>query len=139
MSSSTSVQKTEKTRALPVKPLENDVAKLYTHIHPILVLSTYIFSFQSIVENPVRSLYILLLPLSILQVIYVVLCLPPVPPAGTATTTTSQKNVPLKVFGSKKTKSAGWPSKIVVWSYLYIHIVLEIIANKVHHSHHSFL
>ncbi|KAE9972156.1 hypothetical protein BLS_004158 [Venturia inaequalis] len=109
MSSTAPVQKTEKPRALPIKHLDNDTAKLYTHIHPALVLSSYIFSFQSIVANPVRSLYILLLPLSILQVAYVVLCLPP---AGTTSPASNQKLAEKKVFGGKK-KAANWSSKIV--------------------------
>lgn len=114
MSTPASGQKTEKPRSLPIKHLDNDIAKLYTHIHSVLVLSSYIFSFQSVVANPVRSLYILLLPLSILQVAYVVLCLPP---AGITSTASSQKAGTTKVFGGKK-KAANWSSKIVVCYYL---------------------
>ncbi|QDS77357.1 hypothetical protein FKW77_005492 [Venturia effusa] len=109
MSSSAPAQKTEKPRSFPIKHLDSDIAKLYTHIHPILVLSSYFLSFQSIVANPVRSLYILLLPLSILQVAYVVLCLPP---AGTASPAAGQKAAEKKAFGGKR-KATDWSKKIV--------------------------
>jgi len=69
--------------ASPIDILNNDTARLYTHIHPILVLSLYAFQFPSIVADPVPALTTTLIPLSILQIAYVALCLPPT--GGTAT------------------------------------------------------
>ncbi|PVI04250.1 hypothetical protein DM02DRAFT_611671 [Periconia macrospinosa] len=63
--------------ATPIDLLNNDTAKLYTHMHPILVLSLYAYQFPSIVADPVTGLTKTLIPLSILQVVYVALCLPP--------------------------------------------------------------
>lgn len=57
--------------------LDNDVARYYTHLHPVLVLSLYYLRFSHIVADPVGALGTLLIPLSVLQVSYAVLCLPP--------------------------------------------------------------
>ncbi|KAF2189027.1 GPI-anchor biosynthesis protein-like protein [Zopfia rhizophila CBS 207.26] len=79
MSSTTTITKAPKTRppAAPINILDNDTAKLYTHIHPILVLSLYAFQFKSIVADPVPALLRTLIPLSVLQIAYVAICLPP--------------------------------------------------------------
>jgi phosphatidylinositol glycan class F len=63
--------------ATPVEPLANDVARLYTHLHPVLVLSLYAFKFRDIVADPVPALLSTLLPLGVLQIAYVAVCLPP--------------------------------------------------------------
>jgi phosphatidylinositol glycan class F len=63
--------------ATPVEPLNNDVARLYTHLHPVLVLSLYAFKFRDIVADPVPALLSTLLPLGVLQIAHVAVCLPP--------------------------------------------------------------
>jgi phosphatidylinositol glycan class F len=63
--------------ANPVDLLHNDTAKLYTHVHPVLVLSVYAYQFGAIVADPVPALISALVPLSILQIAYVAICLPP--------------------------------------------------------------
>lgn len=68
--------------ALPTDILNNDTARLYTHIHPVLVISLYALQFPSIVAEPVAALATALIPLSILQIAYAALCLPPT--GGTA-------------------------------------------------------
>jgi hypothetical protein len=113
MSSLAAASKTEMTRVPLVKILDNEVAKLYTHLHPFLVLSTYILRFQSTVEDPIRSLYTLLLPLSFLQVAYVVVCLPP---SGTTQTASNQKSGTSKAAKQGRSKSASLGGKITVTS-----------------------
>lgn len=71
--------------ATPIDILNNDAAKLYTHIHPILVLSVYAYQFGAIVADPVSALTSTLVPLSILQIAYVAICLPPTGSSGNAT------------------------------------------------------
>ncbi|KAF2646371.1 hypothetical protein P280DRAFT_387553 [Massarina eburnea CBS 473.64] len=70
--------------ASPINILNNGTAKLYTHLHPILVLSLYAYRWPSIVADPVPALTSALVPLSILQIAYVAICLPPT--GGTAST-----------------------------------------------------
>jgi hypothetical protein len=76
---STIIQEPQKPKpaALPFDILNNDTAKIYTHLHPVLVLSLYAYKFQSIVADPVPALSETLLWLGILQVAYAAICLPP--------------------------------------------------------------
>ena len=75
----TTMNTTPKVRppAVPIEPLNTEIAKLYTHIHPILVLSLYAFQFKAIVADPVPALTQTLVPLAVLQIVFVGLCLPP--------------------------------------------------------------
>ncbi|KAL1615121.1 Glycosylphosphatidylinositol (GPI) anchor assembly protein [Diplodia seriata] len=60
----------------PIETLNTDIARIYTHIHPILVVSIFAVQFNGIVADPVPSLFNALVPLSVLQVVYAILCLP---------------------------------------------------------------
>ena len=83
------------TRRYPLTNIiDNDTARLYNHLHPLVILSSYLVQFRPIVANPVSSLAALLFPLNILQVVYVVLCLQP---------TVSSSNTPQTRAGSSKT------------------------------------
>ncbi|KAF2429781.1 PIG-F-domain-containing protein [Tothia fuscella] len=99
-----------KTDAINV--LNTDTAKLYTHIHPILVLSAYYFNFSSIVADPVSSLIKFLIPLNVLQIAYVVICLPA---TGTAQPPPVLKSSGMKPAVQKKSpkgKSVSLASRI---------------------------
>ncbi|KAI9874824.1 MAG: Glycosylphosphatidylinositol (GPI) anchor assembly protein [Pleopsidium flavum] len=63
--------------SVPIDALPTQAARLYTHIHPFLVLGVYYIRFSALVVDPVSTLLTSLIPLSILQVSYVVTCLPP--------------------------------------------------------------
>lgn len=94
----------------PIEPLNNDAARVFTHIHPVLVLSLFAYSFNSLVADPVSTLLNTLAPLALLQILFVAVCLPP-----TGGTPTIKKQKP----GEKKTKvpgklETGVNSKIVV-------------------------
>jgi phosphatidylinositol glycan class F len=82
----------------PIEPLKNDVARLYTHIHPGVVLSLYAFRFNAIVADPVPALLSILAPLAVLQIAYVAVCLPP-----TGETPKVKKSKP----GEKKRQAPG--------------------------------
>jgi phosphatidylinositol glycan class F len=75
--------KEEAPLAAPIEVLDTDSARLYTHIHPILVLSLYAISFPAIVANPISGLTYSLPWLLVLQVVYTAICLPPME-GGTA-------------------------------------------------------
>jgi len=96
----------------PIQPLRNETARLYTHLHPALILSLYALKFPALVADPVPALLSTLLPLAVLQIAYVAVCLPP-----TGGTPTLRKQKP----GEKKGKvpgplEQGLNSKIVVSS-----------------------
>lgn len=63
--------------ASPIDPLPTDLARLYTHIHPLLLLSLFAWRFDALVADPASVLLSSLLPVAVLQVAYVALCLPP--------------------------------------------------------------
>ena len=85
--------------SLPIDLLPTDLARIYTHIHPILLVSTYYLRFPSLVADPVSSLLTSLIPLAIIQISYAAICLPA---AGSTTTKLVKKAKP----GSKKDASA---------------------------------
>src|ERR1700759_2049041 len=68
----------ETSKLQPITILDTDTAWLFSHIHPLFVLSSFILSFKSVVEDPVSSLTSLLLPLAAVQMFYVINCLSPV-------------------------------------------------------------
>ncbi|KAF1966380.1 hypothetical protein BU23DRAFT_518149 [Bimuria novae-zelandiae CBS 107.79] len=86
----------------PIDVLNNDTARLYTHIHPVLVLSLYAFQFKAIVADPIPALTRTLIPLSILQIAYVAICLPPTGDTATAVPTTEKRKP-----GDKKKAEKG--------------------------------
>jgi hypothetical protein len=69
--------KPKPSAAAPIEPLKNDVARIYTHLHPVVVLSLYAYKFNAIVADPVPALLSILAPLAVLQIAYVAVCLPP--------------------------------------------------------------
>ncbi|KAH8725898.1 glycosylphosphatidylinositol anchor biosynthesis protein 11 [Phaeosphaeriaceae sp. PMI808] len=86
------------SKAAPIEPLKNDIARLYTYIHPLIVLSLYAYRFNAIVTEPVPALLSILGPLAVLQVAYVAVCLPP-----TGETPKVKKSKP----GEKKKSAPG--------------------------------
>lgn len=60
-----------------ISVLPTNTARVYTNIHPVLVLTLYYIFFPSLVADPVSTLKNSLAPLAHLQIIYCVVCLPP--------------------------------------------------------------
>ncbi len=60
----------------PISTLPTDTARIYNTFHPVLVLTLYYLTFPFLVSDPVLTLRYSLFPLSILQLGYVVTCLP---------------------------------------------------------------
>ncbi|KAL8995155.1 MAG: hypothetical protein Q9169_005064 [Polycauliona sp. 2 TL-2023] len=89
----------------PITLLPTSTARLYHHMHPVLLLSLFYLSFPSLVANPVSTLTKLLFPLAGLQILYCVLCLP-IAKNGVLRVKPKAKPKP----GVKKTKEMG-----VVW------------------------
>ena len=60
-----------------ISVLPTNTARVYTNIHPVLILALYCICFPSLVANPVSTLKKALAPLAHLQITYCVVCLPP--------------------------------------------------------------
>ena len=89
-----------KAPAMPIELLNTDAARIYTHIHPILVLSLYAYKFNDLVTDPVPALLSTLLPLAVLQIAFVAVCLPP-------TSGTSTPQIRKQKTGEKKKVAPG--------------------------------
>jgi phosphatidylinositol glycan class F len=62
--------------SLPIELLPTDLARIYTHVHPAVLLSAYYLRFPALVSAPVSTLLNSLLPLAIIQISYALICLP---------------------------------------------------------------
>jgi len=91
----------------PVEPLPNSLAQIYTHIHPLVVLSSFLYRFDSLVSDPVSTLLSSALPLAVLQTAYVAICLP-------SANDVERRPKGKKASGGKKIEEMGWGFKIVV-------------------------
>ncbi|KAH7049366.1 GPI-anchor biosynthesis protein-like protein [Macrophomina phaseolina] len=102
----------------PIETLNTDIARIYTHIHPFLVVSIFALQFNGVVADPVPSLFNALIPLSALQVIYAILCLP-------AAGSSSSKSSGARRKGAGGKAEAGVGSKI---STAVLSLILSTIA-----------
>ena len=73
-----STSKANKAHAVShaTEPLDNDIARVYSHIHPLVILGVFYFQFDSLVESPVKALPTSALIVAILQVLYLCVCIP---------------------------------------------------------------
>lgn len=81
----------------PVNILPSQLARTYSYVHPALLLALGAARFEALVADPVRELLKDLPWLTLLQIFYVMLCLPP---AGSTPTDTSSSD------GEDKKKTA---------------------------------
>ena len=101
----------------PVDILPTALAKWYTHVHPILLLATFYLRFRALVADPVSTLTTSLIVVGVLQLAYVVICLPPTGSAGSAPTASAAK--PAKPGVRRRNTPAKGPyadigSKVIV-------------------------
>lgn len=99
MSSSAPVTKPPPTPppSKPIDVLQTQSSLFYSNLHPILLLSPLLFSFRSLVHDPVTTLLGLAPTIAFLQALYCILCLPsPGPNGPTTTPKPGQKKKPAK-------------------------------------------
>lgn len=60
----------------PIRILSNPTAQAYSHLHPVLTGSIFALRFNALVSDPVTTLSTLLPVFAVLQIIYVIICLP---------------------------------------------------------------
>jgi phosphatidylinositol glycan class F len=95
----------EKPRTPPVNILPSPTAQIYSFVHPALLLTLCAFRFDALTANPARELLNSLPWLLLLQLSYVMICLPPV---GTVPSPSSSKVTDMRspVPGDGERKSA---------------------------------
>ncbi|KAK5114117.1 hypothetical protein LTR62_002686 [Meristemomyces frigidus] len=64
------------TEAKPISLLITQTSTFYSNLHPVLLLGTLLFSFRSLVADPVTTLLGLAPTIAILQAMYCILCFP---------------------------------------------------------------
>ncbi|KAH6683028.1 GPI biosynthesis protein Pig-F [Halenospora varia] len=64
--------------SLPIELIPTDLAKIVSQAHPALLLSLFYFRFSALVADPVPTLLSSLLPLTVIQIGYTVICIPAV-------------------------------------------------------------
>ena len=67
---------TPMTTINPVVPLSNPAANVFRHVHPALLLSLLFLRFGALVKDPVAEMTTAVAVVTVLQVAYVLLCLP---------------------------------------------------------------
>lgn len=60
----------------PITVLPTPAARIYSHLHPLVIISLYGFRFHALVQDPVATLWSLLPVVAALQSLYVMFCLP---------------------------------------------------------------
>lgn len=84
----------------PIELLPTDAARIVSQAHPAILLAGFYIRFPALVENPAPTLLSSLLLLSMVQIVYVILCLPP----------TGHSIKPVKkAIGAKKPLTDGTP------------------------------
>ena len=92
-----------------VEPLDDGLAKIYTLIHPLVILGVFYFQFDSLVESPVKTLPKTALVVAALQVLHLCLCIP-----GNNHSSLHSKRPGQKKKGSGGSNEPGIGFKLVV-------------------------
>ncbi|KAK2867972.1 hypothetical protein FQN49_003290 [Arthroderma sp. PD_2] len=87
----------------PIRILSNPTARAYSHLHPVLIASIFGLRFDALVSDPVTTLSTLLPVFAVLQIIYVIICLPT---AGTAIGSSNKARSSGKIGTGLKRKDA---------------------------------
>lgn len=136
----TEVSVEPKTRKLvpiskPINTLSSQSARLYTHIHPVLLLSCFYLGFDYLVADPLTTLTRALAPLGLLQIIYCVVCLPAsarsstLPPA--ASKTPKKKRVQFaKPPPNLASRIPNFASKVIVSISCYTPLLQALLTSS---------
>ncbi|KAM5477111.1 Glycosylphosphatidylinositol (GPI) anchor assembly protein [Microsporum audouinii] len=87
----------------PIRILSNPTAQAYSHLHPALIASIFGLRFSALVADPVTTLSTLLPVFAVLQIIYVIICLPA---AGTTLGSSNKARSSGKIGAGLKRKDA---------------------------------
>jgi phosphatidylinositol glycan class F len=88
-SSSTPQAPVEKPSAPPVNILPSPIARIYSIAHPALLLGLGATRFEALVADPTKELLSTLPWLTLVQIFYVIVCLPPAGSTPSPETSTS--------------------------------------------------
>jgi phosphatidylinositol glycan class F len=99
--SSTSAAPPPQKASSQISLLPTDIARIFTHVHPALVLSAFYLRFPALVADPTAALLNSLVLLAVIQMAFAVVCLPAT--GSSSASKPSRKSKP----GAKKTTSGS--------------------------------
>lgn len=128
--------------APPVNILLSPIARVYSFVHPVLLLGLCGLRFQALVANPAQELLADLPWLVLLQMTYVTVCLPPAGstdtgPLSAADSEEKKKSAPRSPSGpsvrpvkpgyrrKQQTGKHDWAGKMMVWRDVGLSIVFH--------------
>ncbi|KHJ31325.1 putative gpi-anchor biosynthesis protein (pig-f) [Erysiphe necator] len=103
------------SQSTTIEILPSTLARIFSLAHPFLLLSVYIARFYHLVSDPVGELKNFLIPLILIQITYVVVCLPIAGFSASSSANLSKVGARGKAKSKKAMKS---PSRILVRFYL---------------------
>jgi len=109
-------------KSQPVELLPTDLARIFTNVHPVLLLSAYYLRFPALVADPVTTLLQSLPILAVLQIAYATCCLPP---TGSGT---SSKPIKKAKPGAKKMDTSPSKAITVLFALLLSIIFVPVLA-----------
>lgn len=112
----------EKPSAPPINILPSKLAQAYSHAHPILILALCAARFKSLVANPVQELLADLPWLALIQLFYMILCLPPAASASADSSSASDAKAARVRSGKPgyRRKNSGKNFWAAVWAKLMV-------------------
>lgn len=112
----------EKPSAPPTNILHSKLAQAYSYAHPVLLLTLCAARFKSLVANPVQELLTDLPWLALLQLFYVILCLPPAasPPADSSSASDAKAVRSRSGKPGYRRKNSGKNVWAAVWAKLMV-------------------
>jgi phosphatidylinositol glycan class F len=113
----------EKPSAPPVNILPSKLAQVYSYAHPILLLAICAARFEALVANPVQELLADLPWLALLQLFYVILCLPPAASPAADSSSASDAKATRSRSGKPgyRRKNSGKNVWAAVWAKLMVY------------------
>lgn len=118
----------------PISLLPTSAAQTYTHIHPVVLLTVYYIRFPALVADPISTLTTSVIPLCILQLSYVIACLPPAAGSTGSRPTTPTKTAKSKPGPRRKTPTAGSKgasSELVPWGKMVVCLSPDILRTRI--------
>jgi GPI ethanolamine phosphate transferase 2/3 subunit F len=120
--------------SMPIELLPNDIARVVTHLQPIIYLSSFYLRFPALVADPVPTLLVSLIPLALCQIVYCIVCLP----AAGAAAKLPKKAQKGTIGAVKKPRYMQTPSNIFVSACAAIESFVALLLIINYYSTRSF-
>ncbi|GAB7350348.1 hypothetical protein MBLNU459_g0978t2 [Dothideomycetes sp. NU459] len=104
--------------SLPIEAFDDAFARIYTHVHPMLLLGVFYMQFTSLVRDPIEALPRIALAVAGLQTVYICVCLP----------SSNHSQLPPRAKHGQKKKTATGPGDTGIGAKL-VPAILSLILS----------